>query len=214
MIVPSAPEFRGTCILHAKRKSWHVSPPMRARRSWRVRMAWTSALFTSVFGGLCQTFAHAEGLQPWSAHALPELTLTDLDGTAHDLSRYRGRPIVVHFFATWCEPCRTELSALEDWHRSVRTGHTVVAVNVAEPPARVSKFLASDPVAFPVLLDSMRGATKAWGVDTLPTTFVIDATYTARLKIEGPLDWAHHDVRTKLQKIAEDHPLAPRSTPR
>ena len=87
-----------------------------------------------------------------------------------------GRVVLVHFFATWCEPCREELPALRRLvERAVRQPVTVLAISVAEVPMRAcARFIESTPVNFPVLLDQDRAVAKAWDVYTLPTTFVLD----------------------------------------
>ena len=74
-------------------------------------------------------------------------------------------------------------------------------MNVAEVPARVRRFLETAPVAFPVLLDADRAVTRAWGVSTLPTTFVLDRTLALRLFVEGDLDWTRADVLAALEQV-------------
>ena len=137
-----------------------------------------------------------------SGETRPSFALPDLDGARHDLDRQDGRIVLVHFFATWCEPCRQELSSLS--HLLDRRGGapiSIVAVNVAEVPARVRRFLETAPVHFPVLLDSDRAVTKAWGVSILPTTFVLDRSLAARLFVEGDIDWTRADVLAALEQV-------------
>ena len=76
-----------------------------------------------------------------------------------------------------------------------------MAVNVAEVPARVRRFLETAPVRFPVLLDADRAVTKAWGVSILPTTFVLDRSLAARLFVEGDIDWTRADVQASLEQV-------------
>ena len=107
--------------------------------------------------------------------------------------------MVVHFFATWCEPCREELPALDRLAARGRERNvTVVAIAVAEVPVRLTRFLAQTPVAFPVLLDEDRAVAKnwgvkAWGVATLPTSFVLDADLKTRRVIAHASDWDRFD---------------------
>ena len=144
----------------------------------------------------------ARQLQIFSEDAKPPFALPDLDGARHDLRQHAGRIVLVHFFATWCEPCREELSSLT--HLVGRAGGvpvSVVGVNVAEVPARVRRFLDAAPVNFPILLDADRAVTKAWGVSILPTTFVLDRALAARLFVEGDIDWSRADVLTALEQV-------------
>ena len=145
-------------------------------------------------------------LKPWPAASHPALLLADLDGKPQDLAARAGSVVIVHFFATWCEPCRGELQSLRDVTSSMGRDVVVLAVNVAEVPARVRTFLAETPVPFPVLMDRDRAATKRWAVHTLPTSFVLDRGLVPRLTVEGDIDWTAAGVRRALQKIAAGEP--------
>jgi hypothetical protein len=78
---------------------------------------------------------------------------------------------------------------------------TVLAVNVAEVPVRVRRFLDATPVSFPVGLDGDRTVTRAWGVSVLPTTFVLDTGLQARLFVEGDVDWSRPDIISALEAL-------------
>lgn len=139
--------------------------------------------------------------------AKPAFALRDLDGSTHALREQAGRVVLVHFFATWCEPCREELGSLSRLtERNPADRLTVVAVNVAEVPIRVKRFLESTPVAFRVLLDADRAVTKAWDISTLPTTYVLDRALVPRLFVEGDLDWVRADVVAALEQVGEADP--------
>lgn len=129
-------------------------------------------------------------------------SLTDLDGRVRTLEAEAGRPLLVHFFATWCEPCKAELSTLQQFFAS--RGHEVgvLAINVGEVPARVLRFIDTTPVSFPVLLDQDRAVTKAWAVEGLPRTIVLDKALTPMFAVSGDLDWMHPDVSHKLDGLA------------
>jgi thiol-disulfide isomerase/thioredoxin len=144
-------------------------------------------------------------LQPALPDPKPDFGLQDLDGERHEFRASAGRTVLVHFFATWCEPCREELTSLSRLMAEPRGKQlTVLAVNVAEVPARVRRFLDSAPVSFPVLLDTNRSVTKAWGVSALPTTFVLDRALAPRLFVEGDLDWTRADVVATLDQIGAE----------
>jgi peroxiredoxin len=143
----------------------------------------------------------------------PPFTLPDLAGTPLKLEEQRGRVVLVHFFATWCEPCREELSSLARLVQGPRgRSIAVVAVNVAEVPVRVRRFFDGAPVSFPVVLDADRTVTRAWGVSLLPATFVLDPALQPRLFIEGHLDWSRLDILSALDAVGASETPTPNTS--
>lgn len=115
------------------------------------------------------------------------------------LEAARGRAVVVHFMATWCEPCREELATLVQLARQFADAPFVIlAVDVAEPEARVRRFLASNPLSFDVGLDPDRSAMKAWGVRTLPSSFVLDPSLRPLWRADGSIGWTDPDVVARI----------------
>lgn len=134
----------------------------------------------------------AERLEPWREGAVPRLSLPALDGATVDLARERGNLVIVHFFATWCEPCRDELLSLERLAaRHAAPPLRILAVDVGEPGDRVRRFLERNKISprFPVLIDFDKGAMRAWDVEMLPTSYVLDAALCPLWKIAGALEW-------------------------
>jgi thiol-disulfide isomerase/thioredoxin len=120
----------------------------------------------------------------------PSFSLDDLAGVQHDLSNVPGRLVLVHFFATWCEPCREELPALQRLsERSEVSALAVFAISVGEPDERVRRFFGANPLKFPVVLDRDREVAKKWRIQTLPTTYVLDRGLEPRLMVEGEFQW-------------------------
>lgn len=140
-------------------------------------------------------------LAPWLGGTQPPLELDSLDGNRISLEDYRGQAVIVHFFATWCEPCVGELRSLE---RLAARRHgkrmAILAVDVGEVDARVRSFFRKYPVSFPVLLDRDRKITKAWQVMALPTSFVLEPELSPVLFVKGELDWNDRDVDSALEE--------------
>lgn len=110
--------------------------------------------------------------------------------------------MALHFFATWCEPCREELPALRRFvERSDGAPISVIAISVAEPQMRVDRFLAARPVNFPVLLDEDRALSKAWSVSILPSTVVLNSRLEPRLLVEGDYAWDGLSPRELIERV-------------
>lgn len=146
--------------------------------------------------------AQALELKPWTGGATPPLELTDLDGKAHRLADYRGRAVLVNFWATWCVPCREEMPSFERLRASLEGQKVaVLAVNLAEPEARIRRFLETVPVRFPVLLDRDGTTARAWQARVLPATYIIGPDGKVRYRHIGELDWSSPEVRELVLKL-------------
>lgn len=107
----------------------------------------------------------------------PDFRLQNLAGEEVSLSDFRGRPVLINFWATWCGPCRDEMpfiqGVFEDKEWSDQ-GLVILAVNLGEAPAKVGEFMEEYGLTFPVLLDARQDAAKAYNVRGIPATFFID----------------------------------------
>jgi peroxiredoxin len=139
--------------------------------------------------------------------ASPPLELTDTNGTKHRLSDYRGKVVLLNFWATWCEPCRDELPSIERL-RGALTGRpfAVLAVQMGGS-ARTARDAAEDlGLHFPLLLDRDSRATAAWSVKTLPTSFLIRPDGTVAFSHVGQLDWSSDDGRRRVEQLLARSP--------
>jgi peroxiredoxin len=139
--------------------------------------------------------ADSAELQRWTAGAQPIFSLPNTTGAIVALEAARGHVVLVHFFATWCEPCREELPALNRLGARAGGNVKVLAIAVADADQRVQRFFETAPVDFPVLLDRDRAVAKAWQVATLPTTFVLDAALRPRFVVEIDYAWDSLDPK-------------------
>jgi len=124
-------------------------------------------------------------------HAAPDFTLTDMQGQKVTLSQFRGKVVVLNFWATWCPPCREEMPSMERLHRDLESkGLVMLAVNVEENGKKaVSQFLQKTPYSFPILLDSENDAQNAYGVFRFPESYIIDRNGVVVEKIIGGRNW-------------------------
>jgi thiol-disulfide isomerase/thioredoxin len=147
----------------------------------------------------CATLAGAQQLRPWPGGATPPLALQDLAGRAHALEDYRGKVVLINFWATWCEPCRAEMPSIGKL-RAALAGQpfAVLAVNLGESDARIRRFLEQVPMDFPVLLDRDGAAAKAWRARVLPASFLVGADGRVRYLVIGEYDWTQDAVRKAI----------------
>lgn len=148
------------------------------------------------------SLAHAAELRPWSGGATPPLALEDLDGRMHSLADYRGKVVLVNFWATWCEPCRAEMPSMERL-RAQLSGQpfAVLGVNMAEPLSRIEKFTAAVPVGFTLLRDRDGTTAKAWRARVLPASFLVGPDGRVRYYVYGELDWTSEAVLAKVREL-------------
>ncbi|MCW8858789.1 MAG: TlpA family protein disulfide reductase [Deltaproteobacteria bacterium] len=121
----------------------------------------------------------------------PDFTLSDMQGNQVSLSQFKGKVVILNFWATWCPPCREEMPSMEKLYRDYQAkGLVMLAVNVEENGKRaVSDFLKRTPHSFPILLDSDNLAQNTYGVFRFPESFIIDRNGVVVEKIIGARDW-------------------------
>ena len=181
-------------------------PAVARLRAWLTAALFCAGLAVPAAGSTAEDDADAP-LSAVEDAERPSFSLPALDGGAQDLARHRGQVVLVHFFATWCEPCRPEMARLRELQRRL-DGQPVaiVAVSVAETDGAVRRFFASDPMPFSILLDRDRAVAKAWSIQTLPSTVVLDHHMKARFAAQGDVDWARNDVMNILAGLLGEVP--------
>ncbi len=171
----------------------------------RRLIAWAAA--PPLICGLMPLSALAAGaawaeLKPVAAQAMPGGADTRL---AEMLKAHRGKPVLVNFWATWCEPCREEMPSLgrlaARWQAK---GLTVLTVAVADNDKRVTEFLwetLPDKQILPVLHDREQGISRAWGARMLPATVILDRRHRIVAKGLGAIDWDAPAIDKQLHTL-------------
>jgi thiol-disulfide isomerase/thioredoxin len=113
--------------------------------------------------------AEEPGPQPKVPEQLPEIRLPGTDGIVHRLAEWEGRPLVVNFWATWCEPCRREIPLLKALRREHAADRLEIVGIAVDYPEDVRKYAQSHGIDYPVLIGDQEGlgAVTAFGVDTV-----------------------------------------------
>lgn len=124
---------------------------------------------------------------PTGSREAPELVLPDLGGKTVSLAAYRGKPVLVNFWATWCDSCRQEMPALEALSRRSGGRFTVIGVSLDEDAAAVPPFARKYQLSFPLMIADRKVA-AAYAVRGLPTAYLIDADGRIARRWVGALD--------------------------
>ena len=153
--------------------------------------------------GLPRLASAAHTLRPWpAAKPVPALDLAGLDGRRWQLAAAAGQVVVLNFWATWCEPCRTEMPSLQAMAaRRQRDGVVVVAVNYREAADVIRRFLEHVPFDVPILLDSSGDATTVWTPRVFPSTVLIGRDGVPMHTVLGELDWQGDEARALLEPM-------------
>jgi len=131
------------------------------------------------------------------ASPMPDLVVRYIDGSSKNLAELRGRPLLLHFWATWCPPCRQELPHLLTLAESGRIDVLLIALDDDWAPVR--RFLERPVPATMALADGSQVRSR-FGVHELPESFVIDRTGNMTLRFRGPQDWTAAATLERLSK--------------
>jgi cytochrome c biogenesis protein CcmG/thiol:disulfide interchange protein DsbE len=116
----------------------------------------------------------------------PDFARTSLDGGQVSLSSLRGKLVLLNFWATWCAPCREELPAFSRWQKAYGAGGLqVLGVSMDDDDASTRHFLATRPVAYPVLMGDAPLGQRFGGVLGLPLSYLIGADGRVLARFQG-----------------------------
>jgi thiol-disulfide isomerase/thioredoxin len=160
-----------------------------------------AALAALALAGLTVAWAGGGTMRPWSGGATPPLALRDLAGKEHKLADYKGKVVVLNFWATWCDPCREEMPSMQRLQDKLAGKLVILAVDYGEGPPRIKDFLSKVPVRFTVLLDRDTSAASAWKVKVLPTTLVIGPDQSVRFVAVGDIGWDTQAIEEQIRKL-------------
>ena len=150
---------------------------------------------------------HAAGFETRASTPAPEMKARDLKGATKTLADYRGKVVLLNFWASWCPPCLREMPSMERL-RLKMAGRPIeiVAVASAEGPDDAKAFLSKMKLGFPVLLDPDGSNTRRWKVFALPTSFLLDAEGRVRYVLTGPTEWDEGEALQVLESLLAELP--------
>lgn len=135
--------------------------------------------------------ASAERIGLGVGKRLPPFEALDLHGAPQSLERYTGQVLVLHFWASWCPYCRGEIPELTELHQAWgKQGVRVLSVSVDTDQQQLRRYLARQPLPYPVILDAALESSLAdrYGISGIPVTYVIGRRAEVIARLEGSAD--------------------------
>jgi len=139
--------------------------------------------------------------------AAPDFQLEDMDGEKYSLESYRGKVVILNFWATWCPPCRREIPSMEALYQTFKNeAFAILAINEWETEDHVFAFMGELPVepGFPILFDPDSEVAQSFGVKGLPTTLLLDTQGKIVYRAVGGRDFDHPEVKKIIRELLPD----------
>jgi peroxiredoxin len=134
-------------------------------------------------------------------HPAPDFTLLTLDGETVRLSDFKGKPVLINFWATWCGPCRAEFPDFQK--ASVDNADNLVIIGInntsTDQKEQVPAFVKEFGITYPIVLDESGDTAKAYGILGLPTSIFIDRNGNVNEIFTGPINKAY--IEAKLSEL-------------
>ena len=136
--------------------------------------------------------------------AAPDFTLPGPDGKNLSLKDYRGKVVLLNFWATWCTSCRDEMPAMERLYREFKgKGFEIVAVNVKDKRTDALAFVKSLKLTYPIMMDPQGEVGLLYGAWGMPATYLIDENGIVLARLWGAADWYSPGARNLIKSLVE-----------
>ena len=134
----------------------------------------------------------------------PQFTLPNLEGGEIGLRDFRGKLLMLNFWASWCVPCREEMPAMERLYQKYRNqGFVILGINLQDNKKNAVAFVKELRITFPVAFDPNGEVGRLYGAWGLPATYLIDGNGIALARAWGPIDWFTPGARELVEMILE-----------
>ena len=182
-------------IMYSDRQ-WAVPPWLKAGFFWVVVLSFGGLLWYSTAKRIEFNHLLVSGAiepEPWGNKQAPPVVLAPgTSGAPVDMAQYRGKWVLLNFWATWCAPCRDEMPSLEMLNRRFAKDGApvqVIAVSVDDDWAEVNRFFGATAPTFTVLWDQDKKTAFSYGSRKFPETFLINPAGKVVAKFTGPREW-------------------------
>lgn len=144
--------------------------------------------------------ASAAELKPYDG-VTPALKLNTLQGSAVDLEQYKGKLVMVQFWATYCTPCRVEMPSMNRLQTKMGDDFVILAVDMGEDAEEVQQFVDEVKPEFTILMDEDGSALAEWKVFAAPATFIVDPAGTIQYTMFGATEWDSDEIVMQLKAL-------------
>lgn len=154
---------------------------------------WVRAILLLVMVGLIgfalyEATTQKNGGKPETGQEAPDFTLISLSGQEKQLRDLRGKAVMLNFWGSWCEPCRSEMPALQKMYHKYRDrGFEVIGINIAETDVAAEQFIRHYGLTFPIWMDRDREVVRLYRIGPIPSSIFIDPQGKIAYIKEGPL---------------------------
>jgi len=131
----------------------------------------------------------------------PSFSLVDLNGRQVTLDQFKGRVVMLDFWATWCAPCRQSMPALENLQQEFRDNLSLLAINLRESPEEVRSYVKLKNIRSTVLLDVDGSVGKAYRSDSIPMQVLVDQKGVVRHVQIGYAPVVQQQLRAEISKL-------------
>jgi thiol-disulfide isomerase/thioredoxin len=173
----------------------------RKQCSWFIGLIVLSAV-SSFAADLSLLYENVGLSVPNSRVLAPDFQLEDLEGKMVSLKSFRGKIVLLNFWATWCKPCVDEMPDIERVHRRYKDDNLVVlAINFGENKEKVQGFVSRQKLSFTVLLDKTKEVSHRYRTFALPTTYLVDREGYLMAGTVGGLNWKSPDLPKLMEAL-------------
>ncbi len=159
-------------------------------------------LFAALLVAALASQLHAAELRESSGAPASPIELLTIEGKPISLAQLRGKVVLVNFWATWCEPCITEMPSLQRLRDQLGpSGFEILAVNYQEGPVRIGEFVNKAQLSLPVVRDTDGSVARQWGARVFPASFLIDRDGRIRYTVSGAAEWTDAKMMSTIHSL-------------
>lgn len=136
----------------------------------------------------------------------PPFTLKDLTGTQISLNAYKGKPLLLFFWASWCPACKEDMALLEKFFERIKGEIEFLTIAIdGEKEKRVKRMVQDQKITLPVLLDQKEKIARTYGVRMVPTAFLINRESLMEGMVVGQRDWCAPEALSAIKELLDLH---------